>query len=48
MFERSKLLAGNEIMGPAVIEELSATTVLYPGDRAKVHASGTLLVECAP
>ena len=48
VFERSKLLAGNEIVGPAVIEELSATTVLYPGDRAKVHASGTLLVECAP
>ena len=36
------------IEGPAVIEEVSATTVLYPGDRARVHASGVLLVECAP
>jgi N-methylhydantoinase A len=48
VFERNKLLANNEIAGPAVIEELSATTILYPGDRAQVHASGALLVECAP
>ena len=32
---RDKLLAGNGIAGPAVIEEISATTVLYPGDRAE-------------
>ena len=48
MLARDRLLAGNEIVGPAVIEEVSATTVLYPGDRAKVHASGVLLVECPP
>jgi hypothetical protein len=29
-----------------VVEEVSATTVLYPGDRAVVHGSGALLVEC--
>jgi N-methylhydantoinase A len=46
IFEREKLLADNLIEGPAVIEELSATTVLYPGDRARVHANGALLVEC--
>jgi N-methylhydantoinase A len=46
VWDRAKLLAGNMIAGPAVIEELSATTVLYPGDRATVHASGALLVEC--
>ena len=43
---RERLLAGNAIEGPAVIEEVSATTVLYPGDRARVHATGALLVEC--
>jgi len=48
VFERSALLAGNEIAGPAVIEELSATTVLYPGDLARVDVSGALIVECAP
>src|SRR4029453_1022036 len=43
---RDKLLAGNRIAGPAIIEEISATTVLYPGDRAEMHASGVLIVEC--
>jgi N-methylhydantoinase A len=46
IFDRSRLLAGNLIDGPAVIEEVSATTVLYPGDRARVHETGALLVEC--
>jgi N-methylhydantoinase A len=42
---RDKLLAGNRIEGPAVIEEVSATTVLYPGDVATVLPSGSVLVE---
>ena len=46
IFERGRLLADNVVEGPAVIEEVSATTVLYPGDRARVHANGALLVEC--
>ena len=28
-----------------MVEELSATTVLYPGDRARVGAVGSLIVE---
>ena len=48
VFLRDELLAANVIEGPAVIEEVSATTVLYPGDRACVHANGALLVECGP
>jgi N-methylhydantoinase A len=47
VFARERLLADNLIEGPAVIEEVSATTVLYPGDRARVHATGALLVECS-
>jgi N-methylhydantoinase A len=46
IFRRDQLLADNVIEGPAVIEEISATTVLYPGDRARVHVNGSLLVEC--
>ena len=46
IFDRDKLLADNVVEGPAVIEEVSATTVLYPGDRARVHCNGALLVEC--
>jgi N-methylhydantoinase A len=46
IFQRDKLLAGNVLEGPAVIEEVSATTVLYPRDCARVLANGALLVEC--
>jgi N-methylhydantoinase A len=37
VWRREALLAGNEIAGPAIIEEVSATTVLYP--------IGSLMVE---
>lgn len=47
VYDRQKLLAGNIIAGPAIIEEISATTVLYPGDRLTVHRSGSLIVEVA-
>ena len=47
VYERARLLANNVIAGPAVIEELSATTVLYPGDIARVDPSGCILVEVA-
>jgi N-methylhydantoinase A len=45
VWQREALLAGNEIAGPALIEEISATTVLYPGDRARVDVIGSLIVE---
>ena len=44
IYQRPDLLAGNVIHGPAVIEEISATTVLYPGDVARVDRYGSLLV----
>ena len=45
VWAREALLAGNRIAGPAIIEEVSATTVLYPGDQARVDAVGSLIVE---
>jgi N-methylhydantoinase A len=45
VWRREALLAGNEIAGPAIVEEVSATTVLYPGDRARVDDIGSLIVE---
>ncbi|MCC7486065.1 MAG: hydantoinase/oxoprolinase family protein [Burkholderiales bacterium] len=41
---RGDLGAGAEIAGPAVIEEMSSTTVLGPGQRALVDAIGNLVV----
>jgi N-methylhydantoinase A len=45
IYHRPLLRANNVVRGPAVIDEVSATTVLYPGDRAVVDATGSLLVE---
>ncbi len=47
VYDRSLLRAGNVVQGPAVIDEVSATTVLYPGDVARVHETGSLFVEVA-
>ena len=41
---RPGLAAGDEVVGPAVIEEPEATTFLHPKERAKVHESGSLEV----
>ncbi|MDB5508734.1 MAG: hydantoinase/oxoprolinase family protein [Hyphomicrobiales bacterium] len=44
VYERSKLRRGNEISGPALIEEHASTTVIQPGDTLTVDAFGNLLV----
>jgi N-methylhydantoinase A len=43
-WRRGALLAGNEIRGPALIEEHASTTVLMPRDKLKVDAYGNLIV----
>ena len=45
IYRREQLLAGNVIRGPAVIEEISATNVLYPGDVARVDRFASMLVD---
>jgi N-methylhydantoinase A len=45
LYDRARLRAGNVVQGPAVIDEVSATTVLYPGDVATVHETGAIFVE---
>ena len=44
VFDRDPLLAGNRIIGPAVIEEHASTTVLMPGDELEVDALGNLVI----
>ena len=41
---RAALDLGAVVAGPAVIEEPDSTTILLPGDRAEVDASGALLI----
>lgn len=48
VYDRDRLRAGLVLQGPAVIEQLDATTLLYPGDRLTVDPSLNLLIELAP
>jgi N-methylhydantoinase A len=47
IYDRSLLMPGDTIQGPAVIEQLDATTLLFPGDRATVDPYLNLNVELA-
>ena len=44
LYLRGKLLAGNQVKGPAIIQQPTATTVLLPGDEARVDDFGNLRI----
>ncbi len=44
VYRREALPPGAELRGPAVIEQLDATTIIEPGDRAAIDPLGNLLV----
>ena len=48
VYLRTQLSPGQTIEGPAIVEQLDTTTPIYPGDRARVDAAGTLLIELGP
>jgi len=45
IFLRSGFKAGAQLKGPAVIEELGATILLYPGDKMQVNDFGHLVID---
>ena len=45
VYDRAVLLPGDIMAGPAVIEQLDSTTLLFPGDRATVDPHLNLMVE---
>lgn len=47
VFDRSKLLAGNQIKGPALIEEHASTTIVQPNDSLLVDQYGNLDIAIA-
>ena len=47
VYDRATLLPGDTIAGPAVIEQLDSTTLLFPGDRATVDPHLNLIVDIA-
>ncbi|HEY8766512.1 MAG TPA: hydantoinase/oxoprolinase family protein [Dehalococcoidia bacterium] len=44
VYRRDALLAGNEIEGPAVIQQLDSTTVVLPGQTVVVDEFGNLII----
>lgn len=48
VYDRAVLMPGDTIAGPAVIEQLDSTTLLFPGDRAAVDPYLNLIVELGP
>jgi N-methylhydantoinase A len=45
VYAREQLLAGNVVVGPALIEEAASTTLLGPRDRATVDGFGNLVID---
>jgi N-methylhydantoinase A len=45
VFERSTLATGQEIAGPAIIEERETTTVILPGWTAQIDGTGCIIAE---
>ncbi|PTQ75305.1 hydantoinase/oxoprolinase family protein [Celeribacter persicus] len=45
VYDRTGFQAGQEIAGPAIIEQLDTTTVLFPGDHARVTEDASLIIE---
>jgi N-methylhydantoinase A len=44
IYRRESLPRGAEFIGPAIVEQLDATTVIEPGDSVTVDALGNLIV----
>ncbi len=44
VYDRARLGAGDEVLGPAVVEEFGATVPVHPGYRARVDGHGNLLL----
>ena len=48
IYAREKLPVGVPIAGPAIINEMSSSTLIFPGQRASVDPWGNLVVEVTP
>jgi len=44
VYDRARLAPGDEVRGPAVVEEEGSTLVIGPGGSARVATSGNLVV----
>jgi N-methylhydantoinase A len=47
VYDRDRLLPGNRFAGPAVVEQMDATTLVLPGMTARVDGYANLIMEAA-
>jgi N-methylhydantoinase A len=47
IYLRSGFKSGDQLDGPAVIEEVGATILVYPSDKMQVNEFGHLVIEVA-
>ena len=45
VFDRARLLAGDRIEGPAIVEQFDSTTVVAAGQTAELDGFGTLVID---
>ncbi|HEX7104262.1 MAG TPA: hypothetical protein VF201_16580, partial [Nitrolancea sp.] len=44
LYDRTKLAAGSEFAGPAIVEQMDSTTLILPGQQVTVDDFGNLIV----
>jgi N-methylhydantoinase A len=44
IYDRTRLAAGNHVVGPAVVVEMDSTTLVLPEHTGVIHASGNILI----
>ena len=47
IYDREKLVAGNRINGPAIVEEWNSTVIVFPGQHLEVDTFGNLIIHIA-
>ena len=47
IYERARIKCGNNIPGPAIVEQADSTTFFYPEQTAELDAYGNLLIHVA-
>jgi N-methylhydantoinase A len=47
LYERARLPIGVTIAGPAIIQEMSSTTIIEPGFTARIDSAGTMILEAS-
>jgi hypothetical protein len=48
IYDRGKLVSGNQLRGPAIIEQMDSTTVVHPGHEARIDRVGNIIIEIDP